>query len=304
MKAVAEVRRITPARCRKPLIGPLVTALRRIAWRTFGLQQAFDEQREHEETTERQLKALFQLHSSFSVRPGTLDWAILKSVVLENEYRLPEQLHPENIIVDIGMHIGTFCYAALLRGAQHVHGFEAEQENFRLAASNLKPFGDRVSTHHGAVWRSDRKGDSLFHQGSRDASLGSNTGGGSIFWSTTGEKLDVLAFDDIIHAVTDNGRKRVHLLKIDCEGSEFPILLTARSLHLIDNIRGEFHEMGDGTCNPVPIPAIAQVEGVSPFTVGALVQCLERAGFTVEWERSGASFHGWFFATRTDANGR
>ena len=29
---------------------------------------------------------------------------------------------------------------------------------------------------------------------------------------------------------------------MDCEGSEFPILLTSRMLHLIDNIRGEFHE--------------------------------------------------------------
>ena len=36
----------------------------------------------------------------------------------------------------------------------------------------------------------------------------------------------------------------MRLLKLDCEGAEWPILLTSRRLHLIDEIVGEFHEIG------------------------------------------------------------
>lgn len=38
-------------------------------------------------------------------------------VVPQSEYRLPPNLEPEDVIVDVGGHIGVFNYACLTRGA-------------------------------------------------------------------------------------------------------------------------------------------------------------------------------------------
>jgi FkbM family methyltransferase len=225
------------------------------------------------------------LDSHLAFREGSHDRAIWLGVVNSNEYRLPESFAADDIVIDIGMHIGSFCYAALMRGCRNVYGFEAEQENFSLAVRNLRRFGEAVHLYHKAVWRSDRAGDTLFHGGYAV----DNTGGGSILYDTTGEKLDVMAFDEIIREVTNDGQKRVRLVKIDCEGSEFPILLTSRLLHLIDNIHGEYHNCA--------ISPIARVEGVNQFTIAELKLHLQKAGFTV---KSFPTPHnvGLFFATR------
>src|SRR5215217_6544055 len=42
-------------------------------------------------------------------RPDTMDDAIFREVVQGNEYRLPEKIRDDDIVVDIGAHIGSFC---------------------------------------------------------------------------------------------------------------------------------------------------------------------------------------------------
>ncbi|MDQ2731571.1 MAG: FkbM family methyltransferase, partial [Armatimonadota bacterium] len=77
----------------------------------------------------------------------------------------------------------------------------------------------------------------------------------------------------------------VRLLKMDCEGSEFPILLTATKLHLVEEICGEFHEMG-GLFDGNSIPDAARVEGYPAYGIGELFLFLNAAGFRVIYERS------------------
>src|SRR5436190_66902 len=90
----------------------------------------------------------------FDLRPGTNDDVIYNSVVRKNEYRLPERLSREAIVIDIGVHAGLFSYLALSRGAKVVFGFEAERANYECAGRNLASFGERVRLSHRAVWRS------------------------------------------------------------------------------------------------------------------------------------------------------
>jgi FkbM family methyltransferase len=185
------------------------------------------------------------------------------------------------------MHIGSFCFAALLRRCAHVYGFEAERENYNLAVRNLQRFGKRVHLYHKAVWRSDRTSDALY---SGNGYAQGNTGGGCILYETQGEKLDLIAFDEIIQEVTNHGRKRIRLVKIDCEGSEFPILMTSRLLHLIDQIHGEYH-------HGVVAPA-ARVDGVAELTIEALTEHLQAAGFRVKSFPTPNGHLGLFFANR------
>ncbi len=234
------------------------------------------------------------MQHSFTFRPYTDDEVIFQSVYVRNEYQLPDTLQTEDIILDIGMHIGSFCYAALQRGSHHVYGFEAEADNYTCAVNNLQMFGERIHLYHKAVWRSDRKMDTLYFTASLDQA---NTGGGNVVWADKGQAVEVVAFDDIINQVTENGKKRVKLVKIDCEGSEYPILLTARTLHLVDAICGEFHEMG-GAYDTHTIPEHAQVPGYERFTIQELVNMLQQAGFSMSWTRHGQTNIGHFFAVR------
>jgi FkbM family methyltransferase len=251
-------------------------------------------------------------------RNGTLDQAIFNNVVGRNEYRLPDRFAASDIVIDVGAHIGSFAQAVLARGCENVYAIEADRTNFEIAAENLRPHieNDYVQLVRGAAWRSDRNMDELRFDGyhpfpkSFTGMQGIlNTGNGSVVWGL-GEPVAKVAFDEIVDRVTNQGEHRVRLLKLDCEGAEWPILLTSQRLGLIDEICGEFHEIGGqfleiSEDRPARQP-IFSFAGVEKFTIDVLVDHLSDAGFTVTWHRHsrpGGSPEGLglFFATREAA---
>lgn len=233
----------------------------------------------------------------WTFRPNTPDRWIYNDVVRRNEYRLPDHFTDSDIVIDIGAHIGTFGYAVVERGCRRAYCFEADAENCRLAATHLQPYIDASWVHlaRTAVWRSDQNDDQLRFDGYHDfdASLGgaegvSNTGSGSVLWGT-GEAVPKIALDDVIDEVTAGGTQRIRLLKLDCEGSEWPILLTSRRLHLIDEIVGEFHEIGGqfaeiGEVRPAT-PIVFETERVTGLVIEELERYLTEAGFRVFHQR-------------------
>jgi FkbM family methyltransferase len=220
-----------------------------------------------------------------------MDEEIYHAVYRDNEYRLPEAFSPDDVVLDIGAHIGSFVRAALDRGAGRINAFEANPQNFAWLAKNVGAFSERVTLSNKAVWRSDRPATMLYFAGSRDER---NTGGGCVY-GESGIEVEAVPFDDVVREITDSGRQRVKLLKIDCEGAEFPILLTAKTLSLIDHIVGEFHEFGEGGGH---IQDVCRVPGFERFTIAELTAFLEKAGFAVKSERNGTSTMGLFFAHR------
>jgi FkbM family methyltransferase len=178
-----------------------------------------------------------------------------------------------------------------------VIGFEADPDNFRCARRNLAPFGDRARIRHAAAWRSDER-VALLHL--RDCPEPTNTGWREVFGDDSGTAVEAVPFDEIIRDATDYGRRRVSILKIDCEGSEFPILLTSRTLHLVDSILGEYHEFNSPNL-PEPIPAPARVAGYDRYTMAELTPVLERWGFSVTVKPYPNTRLGLFFAHRQPA---
>jgi FkbM family methyltransferase len=251
-------------------------------------------------------------------RSGTLDEAIFNDVVGRNEYRLPERFAAGDIVIDIGAHIGAFAQAVLARGCENVTGIEPDGANFEIAADYLKLHIDsgRLQLVRGAAWRSDRNTDELRFDGyhpfpkSFTGMAGIlNTGNGSVIWGS-GEPVAKIAFDELVDRVTNRGERRVRLLKLDCEGAEWPILLTSQRLGLIDEICGEFHEIGGqffeiSEDRPAKQPVFS-FENVERFTIDVLVDHLTAAGFTVTWHRhtrptGSPEGLGLFFATREAA---
>lgn len=212
----------------------------------------------------------------FYCRPNTGDGDIFRAITdpASNEYQLPASLEGMKVL-DIGAHIGSFSHACLLRGARYVYAFEAEPSNYEVCRRNLEPFiqKGKADARNQAVWRSDlARMPLLSFTPSADPQ---NTGGGNVFFGDNATcQVPSVSLDSIIEEVGD-----IDMLKIDCESSEFPILLTATKLARIHDIRGEFHEVG-GIYNPqATIPDKAQVGSCAAYTIESLRECLGRHGF-------------------------
>ena len=252
----------------------------------------------------------------WTFRSGTPDRWIFNDVVGRNEYRLPDSFAASDVVIDVGAHIGSFAYALVKRGCRQVFCFEPDPDNCRSAAAHLQPYIDAgwVRLSQTAVWRSDEHSDRLRFDGYQPFPSSFpgmegilNTGNGSVLWGT-GDEVANIALDQVIDEITTNGARRIRMLKLDCEGAEWPILLTSRRLHLIDEIVGEFHELGGpfpeiGENRP-PTPLVFTSDRVTGFVLDELVRCLTEAGFQVTHQRHSLPDGrpeglGLFFAART-----
>ncbi len=222
------------------------------------------------------------------LRPGTIDRRLFREVIIQNQYRLPRRFRRDDIVVDVGGHVGSFAYAVLRRGAGSVWCCEASATNFRLLQDNLFPYRDRVRLLYGAVWRSDA---SVTHLGLHNPGSDANTGAIQVTDAPATRRVPVVPFDELIDRATEGGARRVRLLKLDCEASEWPILLTSRCLHSIDAICGEYHV--------VPPAGPFAVAGYEEYSPELLEGYLGAQGFRVRTvPESRQAGLGLFFAER------
>ena len=228
----------------------------------------------------------------FHFRPGTNDRLIYEGIYERNEYNLPLSFNQSNLVVDIGAHIGVFSFLALERGAGTVYAVEAHPENYQMAVQHLKTGLEqgRVDLRWGAVWRSDEASTVLYHSGFKRGfnhphpGIDINTGAGNVIFGGTGEEVPTIPFDELLWEVTQQGERRVRCLKIDCEGAEWPILLTSKHLHLIDDIVGEYHEIGGAYDSLDPLRL--RLPGYERFTVAELERFLNDHHFAFSHHRA------------------
>jgi len=195
-------------------------------------------------------------------RPDTWDEKIFK-MVYGGEYGKIDFMH--KTVVDIGAHIGGFSVLAAHSGSSVVHAYEASPENYYLLSKNCD--GLPVILHNQAVWRSDGAQEELAWVPSRDIK---NTGGGVVTTrKDIGVPMDVVSFDSIVESVGV-----IDILKLDCEGSEIPILMTSKYLHSIELIVGEYHR---------------RLFPETDWSVDAVFQQLRNQGFLVTNKDSSAT---------------
>ncbi len=178
----------------------------------------------------------------FITRAGTDDQLILDSVDKHNEYRLPERFALEDMVIDIGAHIGSFAYAAWKRGSRNIHSYEASASNFVTLSQNAYQL-EGVTPYLAAVWSESgidlECGIDDIAVGNPSASAWYKIGTGLV----RGNLVVSISLDDIIGSL---GGRRVAFLKLDCEGAEFPILLASKFLGRVDRIAMEVHgDRGD-----------------------------------------------------------
>ena len=206
-------------------------------------------------------KTIYRLRNGikYSVRKGTSDKGVINDIWIRNTY-IPKgfEIRETDIIIDIGAHIGVFAiFAAKKAGKGKVFAIEPFPENYSLLTENVKlNDADNVITLNAAVCGKPGK-KSLFL--SEESVCHS-------FYKFQNQSERKLVVDGItLHGIMEkNGLERVDLLKIDCEGAEYDILLNdKKALDKIDRITMEYHN----------------IDGNSPEQLKAF---LEEKGFDVE----------------------
>lgn len=159
--------------------------------------------------------------------------------VWEREEYLDDQMpiHPTDIVVDIGAHIGAFAIWAARRASQgRVYAFEPNCENHSLLVENIQLNQlTNLEAFQAAV--SDREGEVSFFN-SRHSSMSH-----SFFEPGEDERSKVPAVS-LGGILESKGIERVNYLKVDAEGAEYLIILGAppEVLKKVDRIFVEFHD--------------------------------------------------------------
>lgn len=194
--------------------------------------------------------------------------------VVEDEYKCP-LMRPDDVVIDIGAHIGSFSFKAYLQGSRSVYAFEIDPWHFAGAEQNLAEMDDGVLLHSAAVVRGDEHRSKSYHYDGVWNSFG-------LF----GEIVSSISLDEILEP-----HESVRFLKIDCEGGEWPILYTSKQLHKIQEIAGEYHIIAGGRPELDDLPY--------PITAAALESFLQSQGFETEFREGGGPNIGNFRAKRT-----
>ena len=166
-------------------------------------------------------------------REKTTDENIFKNVFHLNEYNL-SQLEDDDVVVDIGSHIGSFSLKAYEMGSRKIFAFEANYDNSIICAKNcleydIRVFNNAVRGNYNLKKVGSRAGKNL-------DSENMNMGGLAI---SIGDSIDVISLEDILNMVGG----KIKILKLDCEGSEYPIIFESEDqvFENIEIIIGEFH---------------------------------------------------------------
>jgi FkbM family methyltransferase len=180
-----------------------------------------------------------------SYRPGTSDCSILYDVLLKRgrkgEYWLPDGLTPKTIY-DIGGNIGiTSLHLARLYPDARIHVFEPMPANLEVLRRNVAPY-PRITVHPVALGAQDCELEIFFSDDAR------NFGGFSFFEKGVDRsKRTTVPVRQAQAYLDEQGIDAPDLIKIDTEGSEYPILTALRPAVVAHAqwIMGELHDRQD-----------------------------------------------------------
>lgn len=175
-----------------------------------------------------------------TVRNNCMDAVILSEVFIDREYVQGLDIGSKPTVVDIGGYIGDFSiFAAKYLDASRVIVVEPSPKNLKLLLKNVQDnaLSERITAVEGAV----TDGNPIF----LDVDAPERAQARVSAYGASKAPLQRIRGISLEQLVEDFGLEKIDLLKIDCEGGEYQILLTAprEILQRIENIVFEFHEV-------------------------------------------------------------
>ena len=202
------------------------------------------------------------------------DLAMAWEVMVDNVYdAFPIQ--PEDTVVDIGGHIGSFTVKAASQAINgKVYTFEPFPSTYTVLKKNTENL-QNVQVQQTAVSGSS---------GTQELFFSSSNPAENSLLRRTDNSIEV-PLVTLQEAFNMHHIKTVDLLKVDCEGAEYDILFNAGdSLSIVQKMVMEVHE-----------PKYFGIP--EKYTIDGLVQLLEENGFEASFVRENR-FQGYIFASR------
>ena len=174
-------------------------------------------------------------NKKIKVRTDTTDFMALANIWLLEDYKIKKfEIRSNDVIVDIGAHIGIFTiYASQFCNNGKIYSFEPVKENYDLLLNNIelnrleqvKPFNLAVSNTNNDVTiyiNDDKAAHSVFPSSKSSVNVKSIT---------------------LQNIFEENNISHCNFLKLDCEGAEYEILcnLPTKYFKKIDKIVMECH---------------------------------------------------------------
>lgn len=181
-------------------------------------------------------------------------------------YPIPSGID-KKLAIDVGANIGGFS-TAYHNEFEKIIFFEANPNAFEIAKNNTKDFKN-VEGYNLAV--SDESGKTLKLMNHFSKDLGSVSCSPSITdinvdWDESIGEIQTTSLEDIFKMI---GNQRINYLKLDCENSEYEILMN-KDLSNIDYIAMELHwQMGEKKYNELLdyVSKFFKVSGNTKFIV-------------------------------------
>lgn len=162
--------------------------------------------------------------------------AIGETCILEDYQKINAfKIKPGYIVFDIGAHIGSFSMYAANKGAL-VYAFEPEKNNFNKLVENIKlnNYENKIKAYNYGIY--NKNGEISF------TLENNNSAGHSISQDNASNRISIKV-KKLSDVIEEERLKKIDLLKIDVEGSEYIILpdLNKDTYDKIDRIVGEYH---------------------------------------------------------------
>jgi FkbM family methyltransferase len=213
---------------------------------------------------------------------GAMDLWAVKETFLDAFYtRFGVPVEDGWNVVDIGAGLGDFAILAADAGpGVRVYAYEPFPESYQLLVRNLTLNAiSNVTAFQQAIWR--KAGTlALDLSGGEPLQIASREKGGEAAGAAETVEVQALTLGDVFES---QGLTRIDLLKLDCEGAEYPILMASppEVLDRIDRIVMEYHDLDE------------------EFNHFRLTAFLEAAGFRVSWRKNIVHDNiGYLFADR------
>jgi len=194
------------------------------------------------------------------LRKKTTDKEVFFDTFYHGYHRSTVDIGASPVIIDMGSNIGlTIIDFAIQYPGATIIGVEADFDNYSICKNNISDLPNCTITH-AAVW----KADTQVYCGGKDAQ--------SIFIQknpddTHFQKIRGVSINTLL---TENSISQVDYLKMDIEGSEYPVLLDPSDKNWLNNVKFISVEVHD-------TPEISKEEGIK-----LLIEELEKNNFMVK----------------------
>lgn len=166
------------------------------------------------------------------------DEKTIKQCLGGDPYRIPKN---PKVVIDVGGNIGTVALMAAKKGANDVYSFEPSFENFKVLEYNVRinGFQDKIHCINKGVGKPDKKAKLYIHpsmSGAHSTYLTQKRLNGDCY-----EKVEIISIKDVFK---NYNIEYCDLLKLDCEGSEYDIIMDFDDelADKIGQISLEFHD--------------------------------------------------------------